>query len=95
MAVDEPECGVAIAGGLHDDPDADQIVDVLEGAVLLLHLPVDRVVVLGAAGHLSDSILESASRPPRSRSTIFSMNASRSGAEEGELGFDLSLWAPG
>ncbi len=52
MAVDQTEGGVAVPHRLGDDPDPDQVVDVLEGAVLLPHLAVDRVLVLGSPGHL-------------------------------------------
>ncbi len=37
---------------MHDDPDGHEIVDLLERAVPLLHLAVDRPEVLGTPGHL-------------------------------------------
>ena len=43
--------GVAVAVLLDEDPDADQVVDVGELAAADDHLLVDRVVVLGPAGH--------------------------------------------
>ena len=48
--VDRAERGVAVADGVHQDADADQVVDVVEAHVAGDHLLVDGVVVLGPAG---------------------------------------------
>jgi hypothetical protein len=50
--VDDAERGVAVAFGLDEHPDADEVVDVGELAAPDDHLLVDRVVVLGPAGDL-------------------------------------------
>ena len=49
--VDGAESRVAVADVVHQDADADQVVDVVEADVPGDHLLVDRVVVLRPAGH--------------------------------------------
>ena len=56
--MDHAEGGVAVAFGVDEDPDADQVVNVGELAAADHHLLVDRVVVLGPAGdHRLDAAL--------------------------------------
>ena len=60
--VDGTQHGVAVPHALGDDPDAHQVVDVVEVAVLQHHLLVDAPEVLRPAGHLgADAQLE---QPP-------------------------------
>ena len=51
--MDEPEDGVAVYLGIGDDPDRDQVVNVLKSDPLLLHLLVDAVKVLRPALYLA------------------------------------------
>src|SRR3990172_2064498 len=51
--MDEPENGVAIYLGIGDDPDRDQVVDVLKSDPLFQHLLIDAVKVLGPALYLA------------------------------------------
>ena len=66
--VHRAEHRVAVAHRVDQDPDADQVVDVVEADVAGDHLLVDRVVVLGPPGHAGALILRRRAgrrRPPR------------------------------
>ena len=54
--VDRAEGGVAVPDGLHLDPDADEVVDLIELAALHDHLLVDAPQVLRSAGHLGRDV---------------------------------------
>lgn len=47
--MDDAQDGVAVRDGIHDDPDRDQIIDLIEGFLLQHHLAVDGIEMLGAA----------------------------------------------
>src|SRR5690606_29676166 len=52
LAVYQAKDAVAVLHRVHENTDADNIIDLLERPVLAVHLPVDRVDVLLAAVHL-------------------------------------------
>ena len=49
--VDRPEHGIAVAYRVHEDPNPDEVVDLVEFTTPHNHLLVDRVVLLGTTGH--------------------------------------------
>ena len=47
--MDNSEHGVAVRHRIHDDPDGDQVINLVKGLMLKDHLPVDRIEMLGPA----------------------------------------------
>ena len=51
--MDNAEHFIALPDVLHEDPDGDQIIDLVDIHITALHLAIDGVEVLAASGHLS------------------------------------------
>ena len=49
QGMDNTEDGIAVRNGVHDNPDGDQVVDLVKGFLLQDHLPVDGIEMLAAA----------------------------------------------
>ena len=55
--VDDAQHRVAVLHGIHQHAHGDQVVDLVEGLALALHLLVDGIQVLGTAVHLVMDVL--------------------------------------
>ena len=47
--MDDAQDGIAVRDGVHDHPDRDEVIDLVEGLLLQDHLPVNGIEVLAAA----------------------------------------------